>query len=165
MDSIEGGYFLLFWGDFSPFHDNFCFYSDLSLPACSLFPPSLSLSLSLPPSLPPGHPKLEPKSLVDAGIAEAYADDYMFMGCIKYINSVSFPNKDFISSKKFSCLQCSITCIQLQSGTSSCACSCMHLYIWEKFSQYILLVCMYMYMYVHACNMRVLRSCIGFMAS
>ena len=51
--------------------------------------PSLSLSLSL--SLSPGHPKLEPKSLADPNIAETYAPDYMFMGCIKYINSVSFP--------------------------------------------------------------------------
>ena len=36
-----------------------------------------------------GHSKLEPKSFVDTSIVEEYADDYLFMGCIQYINSVS----------------------------------------------------------------------------
>jgi len=34
------------------------------------------------------HPKLDPKSFVDPDIAEDYSRDYLFMSCIKYINSV-----------------------------------------------------------------------------
>ena len=43
----------------------------------------------LPPSLPLGHPKLEPKNFIEADTAELYSKDYLFMSCIKHINSVS----------------------------------------------------------------------------
>lgn len=36
-----------------------------------------------------GHPRLSPKDFVEPEIAEAYSKDYMFMACIKFINSVS----------------------------------------------------------------------------
>lgn len=35
-----------------------------------------------------GHPKLEPKNFIEADTAELYSKDYLFMSCIKHINSV-----------------------------------------------------------------------------
>ncbi|XP_054718912.1 serine/threonine-protein phosphatase 2A activator-like [Uloborus diversus] len=35
-----------------------------------------------------GHPRLEPRSFPDEDIAASFAKDYMFMGCIKFINQV-----------------------------------------------------------------------------
>lgn len=35
-----------------------------------------------------GHPRIQPKSFVKPDIYEHFAKDYMFLGCIKYINEV-----------------------------------------------------------------------------
>lgn len=35
-----------------------------------------------------GHPRLEPRSFPDEDIAASFSKDYMFMGCIKFINQV-----------------------------------------------------------------------------
>lgn len=37
-----------------------------------------------------GHTQLEPRSFPDENIAESFAKDYMFMGCIKFINQVTY---------------------------------------------------------------------------
>ena len=35
-----------------------------------------------------GHPRIQPKSFVKPDIFEHFAKDYMFLGCIKFINQV-----------------------------------------------------------------------------
>lgn len=34
------------------------------------------------------HPRIEPKSFVSPDIVQVYAKEYMFIGCIEYINKV-----------------------------------------------------------------------------
>lgn len=35
-----------------------------------------------------GHSKIEPSSFLNESILQSYAHDYMFLGCIEYINKV-----------------------------------------------------------------------------
>jgi hypothetical protein len=39
------------------------------------------------------HKKIKPKSIMQDEIVEYFAKDYIYLGCIKYIHDVSYPNK------------------------------------------------------------------------
>lgn len=36
----------------------------------------------------PAHPRIEPKSFLQEDVIETYSEDYLFIGCIKFINKV-----------------------------------------------------------------------------
>ena len=39
-----------------------------------------------------GNPRIEPQHFVDHGIVEAFSKQYMFLGCIEFINQVDENN-------------------------------------------------------------------------
>ena len=44
----------------------------------------------------PGNQKLEPRSFVEPEVPETYANDYLFMSCITYINKVGVVDKMYV---------------------------------------------------------------------